>query len=106
MNPDAARLALDAEIARVWPVEWRKANDPTRRNRSKARNNVRKRWLAMLELGAFRAANPDARCANCTHCKPYKSRDKNECHCELASDFYGYSLTKLDHVCTRWKEAQ
>ena len=98
--------ALDEAIAAAWPDRWARANAP-RTGASKRRNNLRKAWKAHLTYQAFVAANPNARCGNCTHMKrvPHRTaahRDAN--HCELDSDFYGYQITSPESVCARWRQ--
>ena len=95
------REETDAAIAIKLPAEWARANDPKLRNRSKARNNLRKRYSEILKYEQFVTANPDAKCIECEHCKPFPS-DAERLHCELDSDFYGYQQVAPDYVCTRF----
>lgn len=90
----------DADISRVWPERWAKAND-ARPGASKRRNNLRKAFRNYLERTAFVAANPEACCANCAHMAINFTRKQP--HCELDSDYYGDQLVKPDYVCTKWK---
>lgn len=90
---------VDAEIARIWPARWAKAN-AARPGASKRRTNLRKAFRQYQAHTAFVASNPDARCGNCAHVAMKHTRDQP--HCELDSDYYGDQLVKLDGVCTRW----
>ena len=92
--------ATDAAIAEHWPAQWAKANNPVLRNRSKARNNLRRQWRLAQEHQAFVAANPEAKCGNCAHCS---TQHYKKPYCELDSDFHGYQLVELQDVCTRWE---
>lgn len=100
VEPNADMLALaDAEIARVWPDRWARANDPTLRGRSKARNNLRKqyrKWRAQID---FMEANPTASCLNCQHRRkmPVDARF----YCDLDSDFHGYAVLTSNNPCVR-----
>jgi hypothetical protein len=95
----AATKSFDADIAAVWPERWRKANEK-QRGASKARNNLRKAWQAHLRFQKFIKANPSAACSSCRHfCKTPHGPDF---HCELDSDFHGYSIVKREYVCVRW----
>lgn len=89
----------DGDIARDWPDRWERANNPTLRGRSKARNNLRKAyrgWRAQID---FMRANPTASCLNCQHRKqmPLDTRF----HCELDSDFHGYAVLASNNPCVR-----
>lgn len=95
---------IDAAIAAAWPDRWARANNPALPNRSKARNNLRKRWREFVAHQEFVAANPTAACRNCAHCGaiPHSANARN--FCELDSDYYGYSvIDDLGSVCTRWE---
>jgi len=93
--------ATDAAIAAKWPDAWMKANDPARRNRSKARQQIRQRYAHAMAFEVFVAANPQARCANCDNAgsRHFETRPI----CELDSDFHGYQPVDPDHRCARWR---
>lgn len=93
---------MDALIAARWPDRWARANDPRLRNRSKARNNLRKCFRAAVAHDAFKAANPDARCSNCEHANANPTPGLSGLFCLLDSDFEGYQGTNPDNVCARW----
>jgi hypothetical protein len=93
---------VDAAIAERFPSEWARANDGSLRGRSKARNNLRKRYRYVVELEAFKAANPDARCGNCAHGDLNPSVGIKGLSCELDSDFHGYAMVDPANVCARW----
>ena len=93
----------DAAIAAKWPDAWARANDPTRRGRSKARQQLRQRYRASLEFDAFRQANPEAQCGNCSHFAPMPFDSKGQMHCSAKSDFHGYQIATADGVCRWWK---
>lgn len=90
----------DAAIADRWPERWAQANAPTRRNRSKARQQLRKRYAQTLAHEAFVEANPGARCASCDHCR--RRALSAGLMCLLDSDFYGDRIVNADDVCTRF----
>lgn len=94
---------LDAEIAATWPSRWAKAN-AARPGASKRRNVLRRAFAGFKADLAFKVANPNARCGNCRHYKPLPFASKRHTHhCEIESDFAGYSCTTVNHVCVRWK---
>jgi hypothetical protein len=93
----------DAAIAAKWPDAWAKANDPTLRNRSKARQQIRQRYRASLSFDAFKQANPSAQCGNCTNYLPMPHDSRMMCAAE--SDFHGYAVAKPDGLCMKWKPA-
>ena len=92
----------DAAIAAKWPERWAKANNPSLPYRSKARQQLRKRYAVALEHKAFVASNPEARCSSCDHGEPYR----DDLSCQLDSDFHGYQIVHPEYVCTRWEPAQ
>lgn len=100
MTDGLAKPDIDAAIAATWPARWAKANDPTRRNRSKARNNLRKAYAHKVEHDRFVASNPSAACANCAH--KWQPPHTIVLACQLDSDFHGYQTVSPIHVCTRW----
>ena len=93
----------DAAIAAKWPDAWAKANDPSRRNRSKARQQIRQRYRLSLEFAAFKQANPDARCGNCDSFGPMPHDSRMMCGAE--SDFHGYAIATADGLCMKWRLA-
>lgn len=95
--------ATDAAIAERWPDRWAKANDPAKRNRSKARQQIRKAYADALAYDAFVLANPTARCGNCEHFEKVPHDTKGQWHCSIESDFHGYAIAKADGICTKWK---
>jgi hypothetical protein len=93
----------DEELKRHWPDRWAKAND-SRPGRSKRRNRLRRAFAGFKADLRFKATNPDANCGNCKHYKPLPfASSKWTHHCEIESDFAGYSCTKINYVCSRWK---
>jgi hypothetical protein len=94
-------IATDTQIAQFYPAEWARANDPRLSNRSKARNNLRRRYRLVQEHMAFVAANPEARCSGCAHSNLNPSSIKGLV-CDLNSDFHGYQMVSPDDVCTRF----
>lgn len=92
---------IDAQIAARLPKEWAKENDPTLRNRSKARNNLRKRYKALIALEDLKAKHPEADCSNCVNASPWGPEQVMSC--DLDSDFHGYRPITPEHVCYRWK---
>lgn len=98
--------ATDAAIAKLWPDRWAKANDPTKRNRSKARQQLRKAYANALAFDAFVAANPNARCGNCKHFEKVPHDSKGLWHCSIESDFHGYAITYDGNRCIKWKATQ
>lgn len=96
----------DEAIAKAWPDRWAIANDPARRNRSKARNNLRRLWKHHVELEQFKSANPDARCANCEHRSVNQMVLSGTATCDLDSDFQGYQRVDDAAVCARWSAGQ
>ena len=91
--------ATDAAIAIRFPSEWARANDTRLRNRSKARQQLRQRYRIALEMDALRAANPHAKCANCSN----RGSWNGKMICDLDSDFGGYAITDPASLCVRWK---
>lgn len=98
--------ATDAAIATRWPERWAKANNPALRNRSKARQQIRKAYAFALEFDAFVAAHPNAKCGNCQHFEPIPHSNKGQFHCSIESDFYGYVIAKADGVCIKHKAVE
>lgn len=96
---------LDAAIARRFPEEWRRANDPAKRNRSKARNNLRRRYRAAMEFDDFVLANPRAKCGNCANLLRNPG-SLTGTYCDLDSDFHGYMRASEDGLCVRWIPAR
>ena len=94
--------ATDAQIAASWPDRWARANDPSLRNRSKARNNLRKAFAYALRVDAIREANPDARCATCKHYEQMPHGERK--HCSIERDFHGYLMTAPDSLCDKFSE--
>jgi hypothetical protein len=95
----------DAAIAARFPREWARANDPSLRNRSKARQQLRQRYRHQLALDALMLANPQARCSSCAHVRTDPSPGLKGTFCDLDSDFEGYARVAPDFVCTRWRLA-
>lgn len=92
--------ATDAAIAKRFPGEWRRANDPNYRNRSKARQKLRRRFKYELEREAFSEANPDAACIDCIHRYDWNNR----LTCSIENDFHGYQIVEAGHFCTHWEK--
>lgn len=93
-------MGLDDAIAEDWPERWAKANNG--HGQSKKRNNLRKAYKTHLAFLAFKAANPHARCGNCTEFKPIPVHANGGMQCELESDFHGYAITTANRVCVKW----
>lgn len=93
----------DDAIAARFPREWARANDPNRRNGSKARNNLRRRYRLTIAHDEFVAANPSANCGNCAHSKCAPGLGIQGLACLLDSDFHGYQIVKSGDVCVRWE---
>lgn len=93
---------IDAAIAKLWPAAWARANDPRLRNRSKARQQIRKRYRDHVAYVEFRKSFPTAACKNCANrSEPHLMPGKLAC--DLDSDFHGYQLVDSENVCTRWR---
>lgn len=92
----------DEAIAIRFPLEWARANDPAKRGRSKARNNLRRRYRAIVELETFVSGNPSASCVSCVHSTSDPTPGIRGLTCDLDSDFHGYQMVRADHVCARW----
>lgn len=99
---DVVNTVTDQAVAERFPREWARANDPSLRNRSKARNNLRRRYRLAVEHEAFVAANPLATCAACANSTLNPGMVKGLA-CDLDSDFHGYQMVDPAHVCTRFR---
>lgn len=96
--------ATDALIAKLWPIDWAKANDPTRRNNSKRRQQLRQAYAYHLRMQALQSAEPDARCGTCEHFELMPEDRTGQHHCSAESDFYGYVLASADNLCLKYKK--
>lgn len=94
---------LDAAIAKNWPRRWAAANDPTKPNRSKARNNLRRQYRAAMTLSEWQANHPQATCGTCDNCAEIPGSAGR--HCDVESDFKGYVVTYAETACWNmfWK---
>lgn len=93
----------DALIAELWPEKWAKANDPTRRNNSKRRQQLRQAYALSLEMESLLSRHPDARCGTCEHFELMPHDRTGQHHCAAESDFYGYVLASADNLCLKYK---
>lgn len=92
----------DADIARDWPERWARANDPSLRGRSKARNNLRKAYRGWRALAEFMQANPTASCLTCKNRVKMPLDDRY--YCAEDSDFHGYSVLTSNNPCLNYSE--
>jgi hypothetical protein len=94
----------DAKIAELWPREWAKANDPTRRGNSKRRQQLRQAYARTLEMEQLLLRQPDARCGTCEHFELIPRDRTGQHHCSAESDFYGYVHASADNLCLKYKK--
>lgn len=90
---------LDAQIAREWPAQWAKAQQPP--YASKKRNRLRRGFRDHLGLKNLRAYGHS--CGDCRSIGLAPASTGIRGHiCERYSDFHGYALTTMDDLCKDW----
>lgn len=92
---------IDDEIAREWPKQWARANDPTRPGASKRRNNIRRHYREAKAFDVWRAANPKAFCSNCDNCREHHD---GRLICDVESTGGCIAPTDPDDVCKWWRK--
>lgn len=94
---------IDTEIARNWPKQWARANDPSKPGASKRRNNIRRAYRQAQEFKAWRAKHPTASCAGCAHARPYTDR-AFPFTCDLEATSGCIQPVAADHICMWWRK--
>lgn len=92
---------IDTEIARNWPKQWARANDPSKPGASKRRNNIRRAYREAQAFKAWRAKNPTASCAGCKNASTLYA-PKHPLTCDLEATGGCIQPVAADHVCMSW----